>query len=276
MKFISLFLALALIFCVAFAGAESAAPAAQPIPVEIRSLSVGDQASVTFANTGDQDCMLVTFRFRGWDAEGNLVNIYKAVASGSVPGESQTIMLQDYTCIPFLSPGGVETEDLSLGYEARHAARLEAAVQQYTLLDGTSHRIPESQLVWFSSDTGYPEGVANAFDYEYPDASVFKKSYTFSLGVSVTRIYPEYEEYFGLSHAGYRIAEVRHGLFSNAGIRQDDLLWAMNGIALTDDPFALEKAKAAIVDGQPMVLSVLRNGEEITITLPPEVMLTPP
>jgi S1-C subfamily serine protease len=65
-------------------------------------------------------------------------------------------------------------------------------------------------------------------------------------------------------------------LFSNAGILEDDLLWSFNGVALEDDPYALEKAKAALVDGEAMVLGVLRNGQEISITLPPEVMLTRP
>ena len=289
-KGFSLFLSLVLLFCASIAAAESAASESavtesavtesaaseQPILVEIRSLTVGEKASLSFANTGDQDLMLVSFRFRGWDAEGNLVNIFRDVEEGADLGASETIMLLDVTCLPFLQPGSTETEDLSNGYEAVRAARLEAAVQQFTLLDGTTHRIPESQLVWFSSEGGYPEGAANSFRYDYPDASVFKKSYTFSLGVTVARIYPEYEKFFDVSQSGYGIADVRRGLFANAGVQADDLLWALNGIPLDQDPYALEKAKALLADGEAMELDIQRDGEKITITLPPEVMLTRP
>jgi len=270
-----LFLSVVFLCCLSLAAAESA-PTEQPIPVEIRSLNVGEKASIEIANTGNSDLLLVTFRFRGWDADGKLVNIFEATEAGTLPENMETIMLLDMTCVPFVQPGSTDSGDLSGGYEAVSSAKLEAAVQQYTLMDGTTCRVPESQLVWFSSDGGYPEGSSNTFSYQYPDPEVFKKSYTFSLGVTVARIYPEYEGYFNIVHAGYGVAEVRHGLFSNAGILEDDLLWSFNGVALEDDPYALEKAKAALVDGEAMVLGVLRNGQEISITLPPEVMLTRP
>ena len=79
MKKLFLFLILSAVFlcCLSFASAEGDA-ADHPIPVEIRSLAVGDKASLEFANTGDSDLLLVTFRFRGWDAEGKIVNIFEA------------------------------------------------------------------------------------------------------------------------------------------------------------------------------------------------------
>lgn len=273
--FFGLILSVVFLCCLSFAAAESEAED-HPIPVEIRSLTVGDKASLEFANTGDSDLLLVTFRFRGWDAEGKIVNIFEAAEAGTLPENMDTVMLLDVTCVPFVQPGGTDTVDLSAGYEAVRAARLEAAVQKYTLMDGTAWQVPESQLVWFSSVGGYPEGSSNTFSYRYPLPDVFKKSYTFSLGVTVARIYPEFEDYFEISHAGYGVAAVRHGLFSNAGVLEDDLLWAFNGVSLEEDPYALEKAKAALVDGEAMVLSVQRDGKEISITLPPEVMLTPP
>ena len=273
--FLFLILSAVCLCCLSFASAEGDA-ADHPIPVEIRSLAVGEKASLEFANTGDSDLLLVTFRLRGWDAEGKIVNIFEAAEAGTLPENLDTVMLLDVTCVPFVVPGGTDTVDLSAGYEAVNAVRLEAAVQQYTLLDGKSWRIPESQLVWFSSDGGYPEGSSNTFSYRYPLPDVLKKSYTFSLGVSVARIYPEFEDYFEISHAGYGVAAVRRGLFSNAGVLEDDLLWAFNGVSLEDDPYALEKAKAALVDGEAMVLSIQREDQDMTIILPPEVMLTPP
>ncbi len=263
--------ALFCLLCLLVTAVPSLADHAHTLPLEILSVTPGEQASFTFINHGDIDITTASFRTRGYTEDGSVVYFFTAdLAEGGKVYMDLTRF--DGFIGPMLHPEKSAAVEVSDGYQAIFSDVLEVAVQQYTTLDGRTYRIPESQLCWFSSKDGYPEGTVLAFDYDYPDRSVFQKSYSFGLGLSIDRIYPELAARHGLTRSGYLVTAVSGGLLAAFDVREGDLIWALNGLQIIDDPCALEKAKAALTDGTDMVLSILRDGEEITVTVPPSAL----
>ncbi|MBO7663629.1 MAG: hypothetical protein J6U01_09685 [Clostridia bacterium] len=253
------------VFCLLCACAAAfAEDSLHTLPVEIVSITPGKDAGFVLKHCGTEEITTVSFRIRGTDEAGNPVSFS---AEDAESGETAyvNVALFNAPITSILLPGDVRDIRIENGYQSAFSSTLEMALQQYTTLDGKTFRIPESQLCWFSSRDGYPVTPPSSFRYDYPEASVFRKSYSFSLGVSIERIYPEMTEARGVSKPGYLVTGTHGGILAGRDIHAGDLLWAVNGIPIVDDPCAMEKAKAALTDGTDMTLSLIRDQQPLEL-----------
>ena len=235
------------------------------LPLEITRITLGENASFDFVNRGGIGIDTVSFRTRGYSEDGKIIFYF---SGDSAKGGRVYLDLTLFGApLNFLiSPGDAVTTSVSDGYQAVFSSVLEVAVQQYTTQDGKTYRIPESQLCWFSSRDGYADPAPHTFQYDYPDADLFQKAYTFSLGLRVDRIYPELTDMYQVSKPGYLVRSVQDlSLLADTDLAEGDLIWAINGTPIVDDPCALEKGKAGMTEGKDLILSVLRDDRPLEI-----------
>lgn len=253
------------VFCIlAVFAAAAAEDSLHTLPVEIIRVTPGKDAGFVMRNRGTDEITSLSFRIRGTDEEGKPVSFPAGDAEAGGEG-SLNVALYNAHITSVVLPGDIRDIRIENGYQSAFSSTLEIALQQYTTLDGKTYRVPESQLCWFSSRDGYAAAAPCSFRYDYPDASVFRKSYSFSLGVSIERIYPEMTEARRVSKAGYLVTGIRGGILAGREIQVGDLIWAVNGIPIVEDPCAMEKAKASLTDGAEMTLSLLREDQPMEL-----------
>lgn len=172
-----------------------------------------------------------------------------------------------YTLNASLKNGSIATlSDTYAGYP--NASTLLVAICYFKTNDGTEHYIPESQLYWFSSDSGYMGFPSSKSNYRTPTSSEMAKSNSFKFGIIAAKFYKEYTARAFYQNAGILVREVDSGLLAEqSGIKVDDLIVSMNGVKFVDDPFMVEKAKIAMANGQEVSCVVERNNELFTLTI---------
>lgn len=234
---------------------------AQEIPIEIISATAGESAMFAARNKGDEPIAEITFRIRGYDSDGNYINIGTEDQTGALNNMNLfTAPFDDNS----LKPGACFHADLSIGKQAALSDNVELAVQGYKTEDGSSYAIPESQLHWFSSKNGYEDGSTGSFSYEYPPQSIFEKGGSFNMGVSTESVFPEDPQ----EVTGYLIDGIGDGFMASYDVQVGDVIYGANGILIHDDPFAVEKAKAEYADGKDIVLMIKRGEALMDVTIP--------
>ncbi len=151
---------------------------------------------------------------------------------------------------------------------------IEVALDSVRLNDGTLITIPDNAHYWFSSqEKAYLDVPSVSYDTR-PDESIRKKARETSLGYTSTLLRSWMKEHYGYQHGGEYICQVTpESAAEKAGLRVGDLIIAIDGTEICNDPFSAEKAKAKMADGQSIVFTVERQGQEdpveLTMTVPP-------
>ena len=145
---------------------------------------------------------------------------------------------------------------------------VKAAVTKIVFSDGTVSRVPESNLHWFSGESGYAALPLPAVNIAPLTAEELEMNGSFSMGLSWWEVYPEYTQRYARKFAGLWIISVAPGSISEmGGIQVGDTVFSVDGVRFVDDPLFFERAKARIGNGEESEFLVERNGEEIALTL---------
>ena len=147
--------------------------------------------------------------------------------------------------------------------------QVDVAVYYIQLKDGTEIRLADNDLYWFSSKEnsykGKPERVpVNA----YPISHEIVRSDSYQCGFNHYTVTADLADHYGFSHSGLYITSVVEGSIAyRAGLKPTDMIVAVDGVSLADDPYALTKAKARIVDEGSFTVTVERFGEKELIEM---------
>lgn len=140
--------------------------------------------------------------------------------------------------------------------------RVDIAVQEVLLSDGTYIRIAEKDLYWFSTKTNayLPKEIQEQEKHSL-EQSVQEKSGSFIIGYDLLFPFSETAKHYGYENCGEYIISVDEGsIAEDAGILAGDMLVSVDGVKITDDPFAVEKGKAKMADGEKVVFVLERPG----------------
>ena len=146
---------------------------------------------------------------------------------------------------------------------------IQVAVSYYRRSDGRKIVIPDNQLRWYSSKTGFVSGVfMNAPIYEKPSQAIIDRSATFKLGINSVMLHKEDSARFFYSQGGVWLTNVdEDSIADKCGLKKDDLIIKIDKTFTQYEPYALELAKARMADGNTVLCMVERNNNQIIITL---------
>lgn len=138
---------------------------------------------------------------------------------------------------------------------------IEVAIAGYTLGNGTYVTIPDSQLRWYSSDSGYSMAAVSDAEYNAPSSSVFNKSGKFMIGFTSTPMYSYICKGFANSdYPGRFVTEVNEdSIAKKAGLLVKDVIYGIDDMLWKDEPNLVEIAKAKMYDGETVTLHIMRN-----------------
>lgn len=148
---------------------------------------------------------------------------------------------------------------------------IDIAVDYLRFTNGKIVTINSTDLYFYSSQSNTykyranKKGVVNG----YPDKSTLDKADGFKLGYTSSFVYSWDAKHYGYRHGGQYVSEiVPDSMAEKAGLKTKDMIVSVNGIDLSEDEYALEKAKAEMADtGKDIVMVVERYAQEGTITL---------
>lgn len=230
----------------------------EKIPIEIIQVSNGNEASLVAKNDGEKSVIEMVFRIRGKNKEGEFLTKNTELGLTYSPTITATVEVK-----PSISINASLSEVL----QAVKADEVEVAVQSYVTEDGEKHVIPEQQLSWYSSNGGYVKETHNMYSYIVPGDNLIEKSKQISLGIYTDKVYPEDTS----SSAGHQITSFFYDSLlknNNYDIEIGDIIIGANGILIDDDPYALEKAKASLMDGNDLTLMIMNNNERKDVIIP--------
>ncbi|MBQ6290234.1 MAG: hypothetical protein IJK71_13445 [Clostridia bacterium] len=237
------------------------------IPVEIVDVAVGKNAGITVKNNRDWIVTEVSFRIRYYDKDGKY--ILTDNADDPVNNDIATLT------IPIDDGGLIHRQSIeanATGVPPLVAAdRVDLAVSGFKTDEGLFYYTPESDLDWYSSESGYLSKwkghitQKNYFDEWFADGKQF------SLGIIVDYVYPEFEEFYGVDQCGYLITKVTEGsILDQKGVQPGDVLYKCNDWLWSDDPLTIDRAKHELIGGKDMTLLFARGKETITVIVTPE------
>lgn len=237
------------------------------VQIEITEVAVGKDASITAKNNRDWIVTEISFRIRYYDKDGKY--ILTDNADDPVNNDIATLT------IPIDDGGLIHRQSIeanATGVPPFVAAdRVDLAVSGFKTDEGLVYYTPESDLDWYSSESGYLNKwkghitQKNYFDEWFADGKQF------SLGIYTDYVYPEFEEYYGVDQCGYLIAKVEDGsILDKKGVHAGDVLYKCNDWLWSDDPLTLDRAKHELIEGRDMTLLFARDKETITVVVTPE------
>jgi len=211
-------------------------------------------------NTGNEGVEEFTLRLQFCNTFGEPIYDYVNTLDGFVY-ETDSLT---YTPQKTITPGATFQAKESYFWGYVNAKYIKAAVSYYRTSDGTKHYIPESKLAWFVSGDGYISIPYSS--YTVPSKQILDKTnYLFGLNYGPLRT--EDLSYYYKKHAGSWVVSVNaDSIAARCGLKTDDVIYSWDGILEIDDPFACEKAKAKIADGNEIKILVERNGETVELS----------
>ena len=138
---------------------------------------------------------------------------------------------------------------------------IKVAIIRYSLSNGTTVTIPDSQLRWYSSDSGYSKAAVSDVQYKAPASSVFDKSGKFMIGYTYVPMYSYICKGFANSdYPGEYVIEVNEdSIAKKAGLLVKDLIYGIDDMLWKDEPNMSSIAKAKMYDGETVTLHIMRN-----------------
>ena len=148
---------------------------------------------------------------------------------------------------------------------------VDIALYYLRLANGQIVYINDADMYFYSSQSNSYKNTASKRVpvNTYPDKVTLSKTESFKLGYMYYYINSWDSKHYGYRHGGEYISEVvSDSIADKAGLRPKDLIISANGIKLTDDHYAMDRAKAKMADeGKSIVLEVERYAQEGTISL---------
>ena len=217
--------------------------------------------TVTLRNHGTEDISAFGIRYAFFDGEGEQIFSGK---SGIVDYAGETVALDYMGTVP---TGGVTVTRDMLPEACAGAVSMRAAVDAYTTSDGVKWAVPENSLRWVDSLAGEVDArglAAEAVCLTAEESAAEDTDLTFG----TVELPSGFAERYGFERVGRWVTLVTDGgRAEKAGLKQGDLIWAVDGVAWADDPFVLERAKAALAAGKSVQLQVERRGKTVKVTL---------
>lgn len=182
-----------------------------------------------------------------------------------------SIANHQYTTMINIQPGGIGTvygqNEVFRANDMIKEVRL--AICYYRYLSGQKVYIPDSQLYWFSTKTGEMEHPEIHENYVQPDEDTFDRAARISLGANTCSLYSYVVKEFSRSkRPGVFLSAVgENGNAAAWGLQRGDVIYGVDGRLWTDDPFILNRALCDVYDGKTVRLEVVRNGEEMEVTI---------
>lgn len=237
------------------------------VQIEITAVTVGKDASITVKNNRDWIVTEVSFRIRYYDKDGNY--ILTDNAADPVNNDIATLI------IPIDDGGLIYRQSVvanATGVPPMVSAhKVDIAVSGFKLSDGLEYYTAESDLDWYSSDEGYLNKWKGSITQKNYFDEWFADGKSFSLGIYVDYVYPEFMEYYGVNQCGYLITTVKNdSLLEKKGVMPGDVLYKCNNWLWVDDPLTLDRAKHELIEGKDMTLLFARGKETITVVVTPE------
>ena len=163
--------------------------------------------------------------------------------------------------------GKINMEDEIDASGGENVAEMRYAVAGYQLEDGTYVDIPDSQLYWYSTATGYGERPAVTAVYERPSSDVIQQAGSFMLGYDYLRVYSYVcEGYAGSEKPGeYVVAVEEDSLCRGFGLRSGDVIIGVDEMSWAEEPYATQIGKSRLLEGKTVVFRVMRYGKELEL-----------
>ena len=141
------------------------------------------------------------------------------------------------------------------------------AIVAYRLADGTKVKIPDSQLYWYSTKTGYGERPVIESIYHMPDELTIEKSDEFLLGIWSVDLYSYIsKKYASSKYSGDYLTKIGQGsIAERSGLIVGDVIYGADELWWKDEPYFFEIVKARMFDGATVVLHVMRYGDTVDI-----------
>ncbi len=237
------------------------------VQIEITAVTVGKDASITVKNNRDWIVTEVSFRIRYYDKDGN----YILTDNVSDPVNNDIATLT----IPIDDGGLIYRQSVvanATGVPPLVAAdRVDLAVSGFKTDEGLIYYTSESDLDWYSSESGYLNKWKGSITQKNYFDKWFADGKQFSLGIYTDYVYPEFEEYYGVDQCGYLIAKVEEGsILDKKGVLPGDVLYKCNDWLWSDDPLTIDRAKHELIEGKNMTLLFARGKDTITVIVTPE------
>jgi len=132
--------------------------------------------------------------------------------------------------------------------------------------DESSVEIPESQLCWYSSNTGYLQKPDMRENYTAPAQEIQDKADSFLLGCTYTHVFDYKKSWYGVSETGLYITHVEPGsIAEKCGLQLKDLVVEMDGISYAEERNMDILGLAKVADGETVIFKVLRDGEVVEL-----------
>ena len=148
---------------------------------------------------------------------------------------------------------------LTLGMGEYYFAGCMVAIMAYHTESGQTVRIPEDQRHWYAFGKGVPSGYQPVLITALTEEEQ-RLSAEWALGVSGTYVDPEIAKFYN-AREGYLITGMEPGSPADAaGLKAGDILLAMGGVRIFGDG-SVDRAKAALLEGQAVTVLFYRNGK---------------
>lgn len=230
--------------------------------------------TITWKNTGRETVTGAEIRINPVDTAGGTLVIGEGyieeilleerilhTSAVSEPGKDVTVSFLAGKNYP--SAAGFE---ISIDRIEKTAYTDDAAVSERVVLE-----LPDDRLAWYSTLTGnYTEEPKNTAPYTVPADEVFEQADEIHLGITTIPVTEELAEAYGFGHGGIMIAAVEENSPADLiGLEPGDLIWCVNDIQYTSDPYMMTRGTDGLADGYPVHLRLERENELWELTLTP-------
>ena len=220
--------------------------------------------AVKLKNSSDIGIAEFDLRYRFFNGFGDRLYDY----NNTIDEYSSELTVLSYSPIKEIKPKKTYTvKENYLNYLT--AKEIQVAISYYRSSDGKEVIIPDNQLQWFSSKSGFITNLfADACTYTKPSQEVISRSESFRLGIYHVLLHKEDASRVFFSRGGLWLSDVdKDSIAESCGLKTGDLVIKLDEVDALYDPYALEIAKARMADGKSVQCLVERNGEEITLEL---------
>ena len=218
---------------------------------------------VTIRNQTGLEINEIGFVYRYFDRFGNQNFRSSSVADIDDEVQAVTWSVLDHS----IKPGekrilGLEHTEMTHYF---NTVRTEVAIRYYCDTNGKRVYIPENELNWYSSEEEDYVGTFHATppcpDLTESEKQAIRKT---DLGFTSVSLFYDYAVHMYYTRSGCLVDYVKaDSPASLAGIREGDLIYAVDGIAWADDPLVLSRAHARFAAGTPIALEIEHENHTI-------------
>ena len=220
--------------------------------------------SVSWINTGVLPATGVEFRIAPLDAAGNALVIGE--------GYIEEILLEERVLHTSAAaePGKTASASFQTGNDYPAAAAMNIVIDRVewtsyapdgSVQEVTVQELPEDRLCWYSTgENAYLPGPENGDPYTAPDADILAAAAEAPLGFSAVAVTGDLAEAYGFAYSGIMVVSVEDDSPAEAmGLEPGDLIYAVNDIRWSGDPYFITRGLSDLAAGQPMAIQFERD-----------------